>query len=115
MRGAGGRTAASGCGTASPKKDEGRAAELRQGDMRGLFRRRKRSGAIQAEAVCAGLAPEANLKVAERGEGRAERPAWIVSTVATKQAARCKGTSNLNNYFWCTLSRAESQRHIDCF
>ena len=49
--------------------------------MRGLFRRRKRSGAIQAEAVCAGLAPEANLQVAERGEGRAERPAWIVSTV----------------------------------
>ena len=95
MRGTGGRAAASGCGTASPKKDEGRAAELDQGDMRGLFRRRKRSGAIQAEAVCAGLAPEPNLKVAEHiplrsspkgplggvGEGRAERPAWIVSTV----------------------------------
>ncbi len=43
--------------------------------MRGLFRRRQRGGAIQAEAGCAGLAPEANLKVAERGEGRAERPA----------------------------------------
>ena len=92
MRGAGGRAAASGCGTASPKKDEGRAAELDQGAMRGLFRRRKRSGAIQAEAACAGLAPEPNLKVGERGEGRAERPAWIVSTVATKQAARWKGT-----------------------
>ena len=85
---------ASGCGTASPTKDEGRAAELDQGAMRGLFRRRKRSGAIQAEAVCAGLAPEPNLKVGERGEGRAERPAWIVSTVATKQAARWKGTQD---------------------
>ena len=43
--------------------------------MRGLFRRRQRSVAIQAEVGCAGLVPEANLKVAERGEGRAERPA----------------------------------------
>ena len=40
MQGAGGQAAASGCGTTSPMKDEGRAAEHDQGDMRGLFRRR---------------------------------------------------------------------------
>ena len=40
MQGAGGQAAASGCGTTSPKKDEGRAAEREQGAMRGLFRRR---------------------------------------------------------------------------
>ena len=75
MQGAGGQAAASGCGTTSPKKDEGRAAELDQGDHARIVSPPKRGGAIQAAAVCAGLVPEANLKVAERGEGRAERPA----------------------------------------
>ena len=91
MQGAGGQAAASGCGTTSPMKDEGRAAEHEQGDMRGLFRRtpasaspsatrfargiRKRSGAIQAEAGCAGLRPEAVYVYCERSHGRAERPA----------------------------------------
>ena len=73
-RGAGRRAKTRGCGTTRPKKGEGRAAELDQGGHARLVSPPKRSGAIQAEAGCAGLAPEANLKVAEWGEGRGNRP-----------------------------------------
>ena len=73
-QGAGGQAAASGCGTTSPKKDEGRAAELDQGDHARSRSGPQPGGTCENEAMRAGLRPEANLEVAERAQGRTERP-----------------------------------------
>ena len=86
-----------------------------RGAMRGLLRRRQRSGTLLGEADCTGLDPEAvyvyggnrRLSVTravhestrsesegERVEGRARRPPQRASTVAAKQAARCQANQH---------------------
>ena len=62
--------------------------ELHQGDKRGFFRARQRSGARRNEADSTGLRPEPNLQVGERSQGRRSRPLRRMSTVRAKGAAR---------------------------
>ena len=98
MQGAGGQAAASGCGTTSPKKDEGRAAEHDQGDMRGRGRGRSRADRSRARRVAQDCDPKLYMYTASgRMDAQNARPD-IVSTVAAKQAARGKGKHTLTHY-----------------
>ena len=98
MQGAGGQAAASGCGTTSPKKDEGRAAERDQGDMRGLFRRRSGAERFRPRRAVQDCDPKLYMYTASgRMDAQNARPD-IVSTVAAKQAARGKGKHTLTHY-----------------
>ena len=76
MQGAGGQAAASGCGTTSPKKDEGRAAERDQGDMRGRGRGRSRADRSRARRVAQDCDPKLYMYTASgRMDAQIARPA----------------------------------------
>ena len=71
-------------------------ASVVESAKRGLGLGRQPSGNILDVAISAGLTPEPNLKIGERGKGRRNRPYQMESTVAQIRGRIYTNTAHSN-------------------